>query len=132
MDLRSGHPYWLVRNGLLQTYPPLTQDAECDVLVVGAGITGSLVGFHLAEAGFSTMVLDRRDVASGSTSASTALLQYEIDTPARADPAARAKGDAVRAYQACRDAIDQLRQLTSRLPDSCDFALRPSLTSPTR
>lgn len=127
MDLRSGHPYWLVRNGLLQTYPPLTQDAECDVLVVGAGITGSLVGFHLAEAGFSTMVLDRRDVAWGSTSASTALLQYEIDTPLRELIPRLGKDHAVRAYQACRDAIDKLRQLTSRLPNSCDFALRPSL-----
>src|SRR6187402_3371186 len=112
MDLRSGHPYWLVRNGLLEAYPPLTQDAQCDVLVVGAGISGALVGFHLAEAGFSTVVLDRRDVAWGSTSASTALLQYEIDTPLRELIPRLGTDHAVRAYQACRDAIDKLRQLT--------------------
>jgi len=127
MDLRSGHPYWLLRNGLLQAFPPLQEDVKCDVLVVGAGITGALVSFHLAEAGFSTVVLDQRDVAWGSTSASTALLQYEIDTPLRELIPKLGESHAVRAYHACRDAIDLLRQLTSRLPDSCDFALRPSL-----
>lgn len=127
MDLRSGHPFWLVQNGLLQTFPSLEENVRCDVLVVGAGITGSLVAFHLAEAGFSTVVLDQRDVAWGSTSASTALLQYEIDTPLRELIPRLGRDHAVRAYQSCRDAIDQLRQLTSRLPDSCDFALRPSL-----
>jgi glycine/D-amino acid oxidase-like deaminating enzyme len=127
MNLRSGHPFWLVQNGLLQTFPPLEENIRCDVLVVGAGITGALVAFHLAEAGFSTVVLDRRDVAWGSTAASTALIQYEIDTPLRELIPRLGRDHAVRAYQACRDAIGQLRQLTSRLPDSCGFALRPSL-----
>lgn len=79
------------------------------------------------EAGFSTLVLDQRDVAWGSTAASTALLQYEIDTPMRELIPQLGEDHAVRAYRACRDAIDKIRQLTSRLPDSCDFALRPSL-----
>ncbi len=127
MDLRSGHPYWLIRNGLLNTFPPLTRDVRCDVLVIGAGITGALVSWHLAEAGFSTVVLDQRDVGWGSTAASTALLQYEIDTPLRELIPRLGEDHAVRAYRACRDAIDKIRQLTSRLPDSCDFALRPSL-----
>lgn len=127
MDLRSGCPYWLVRNGLLHTFAPLDQDVRCDVLVVGAGITGALVSWHLAEVGFATVVLDQRDAAWGSTAASTALLQYEIDTPLRELIPRLGEDHAVRAYRACRDAIDKLRQLTSRLPHSCDFALRPSL-----
>ncbi|MFB5208028.1 hypothetical protein, partial [Stenotrophomonas sp. 3diitr2024] len=35
MDLKSGYPWWAVRNGLLQAFPPLEQDLRCDVLVVG-------------------------------------------------------------------------------------------------
>lgn len=133
MDLRSGHPYWLLRNGLLHTFAPLEHDAKCDVVVIGAGITGALVSWHLAEAGFSTIVLDQRDVAWGSTSASTALLQYEIDTPLRELIPRLGQDHAVRAYHACNDAIGKLHRLTNRLPENCDFALRPSLyVAPTR
>src|SRR6478609_2425019 len=105
MDLRSGHPYWLARNGLLQVFPPLVKNERCDVVVVGAGISGALVAWHLAEAGFDTVVLDQRDVAWGSTAASTALLQYEIDTPLAELIRIRGREHAVSAYLACRDAI---------------------------
>ena len=49
--------------------------------VIGGGITGALIAYHLTEAGCDTVVLDRRDIGGGSTSASTSLLQYEVDTP---------------------------------------------------
>ena len=37
MDLRSGTPYWAVQSGSLGVYPPLLEDVDCDVAVVGAG-----------------------------------------------------------------------------------------------
>src|SRR5687767_8921077 len=80
MDLVSSQPFWLLKDGLLELYPPLERDARCDVAVIGAGITGALIAETLSSAGHHVLVLDRRDVATGSTSASTALLQYEIDS----------------------------------------------------
>jgi glycine/D-amino acid oxidase-like deaminating enzyme len=117
MDLRSGHPYWLIRNGLRHSFAPLTKNVRCDVAVIGAGITGALVAWHLIEAGFDTVVLDQRDAGWGSTAASTALLQYEIDTPL------------VKLSERLgrEHAIHKLRDLTSRLPDACGFSLRPSI-----
>lgn len=50
-------------------------------MIVGAGITGALVAEVTSAAGLSTLIVDRRASASGSTAASTALLQFEIDTP---------------------------------------------------
>ncbi len=79
MDLHSARPFWPVQDGLPRTYAPLEADAECDVLVVGAGITGAFVAYELASQGYDVLVLDRRDVAAGSTAASTALIQYEVD-----------------------------------------------------
>jgi glycine/D-amino acid oxidase-like deaminating enzyme len=127
MDLRSGHPYWLIRNGLRHSFAPLTKSVKCDVAVIGAGITGALVAWHLVEAGFDTVVLDQRDAGWGSTAASTALLQYESDTPLVKLSEFYGREHAVRAYMACRDAIYKLRDLTSRLPDPCGFSLRQSI-----
>jgi glycine/D-amino acid oxidase-like deaminating enzyme len=127
MDLRTGHPFWLIRNGLPATFSPLTEDVKCDVVVIGAGITGALVAWHLVEAGFHTVVLDQRDVGWGSTAASTALLQYEIDTHLRELIPLVGEDHAGRAYRACHDAIGKLERLMAKLPDHCDFALRPSI-----
>ena len=80
MDLRSGHPFWLLKNGLLADYPSLKHDESCEVAIIGGGITGALVAYYLTKEGVETVLVDKRDIGAGSTAASTALLQYEIDT----------------------------------------------------
>jgi glycine/D-amino acid oxidase-like deaminating enzyme len=115
MDLKSGYPFWTVKNGLPAAFPPLLDDVECDVAVIGAGISGALIAHSLADAGLDVVVLDKRDVAWGSTAASTALLQYEIDT--ELVPLARAVGEpsAVAAYRACEGAISELCDLAAHV-----------------
>src|SRR5271154_5461132 len=81
MDLRSDLPFWTVRSGLLQVYPPLESDIRCDALIIGGGISGALLAHRLVMRGVECVLIDKRDIGYGSTSASTALLQYEIDTP---------------------------------------------------
>src|ERR1041385_1521660 len=79
MDLKSGYPYWAIKNGLMYAFPRLAGDISCDVLVIGGGISGALMARKLAEAGFDVALVEQRDIAWGSTAASTALLQYEND-----------------------------------------------------
>ena len=59
----------------------LTRDIHTDVLIVGAGITGAMIGEALSEAGLDVVIVDRRGPARGSTAASTALVAYELDAP---------------------------------------------------
>ncbi|CAN5846749.1 FAD-dependent oxidoreductase [soil metagenome] len=49
------------------------------MLVVGAGITGSLAAEHLISRGHEVCVVDRERPGLGSTAASTAMLLWEID-----------------------------------------------------
>src|SRR5690242_1567984 len=105
LDLKSGYPYWAVKNGLMAEFPRLREDVKCDVAVVGGGITGALIAREFAAHGHEVVVVEQRDVAWGSTAASTALLQYEIDTHL-IDLASRYGGDdAILAYKACDEAI---------------------------
>jgi glycine/D-amino acid oxidase-like deaminating enzyme len=115
MDLKSGYPFWAVRNGLGPAFPPLQRDARCDLLIIGGGITGALFADRFARAGHDVMVLDQRDVGWGSTAASTALLQYEIDTH-MVDLAKRYdEASAVAAYRACMAAVEQVRHRAEQL-----------------
>ena len=81
MDLRSDYPYWLLRQGIIRSYPSLHENAKSDIVIMGGGISGALAAWHMVEAGFNTILVDRRHIGMGSTAASTALLQYEIDVP---------------------------------------------------
>lgn len=127
MDLRSHSPYWLLKNGLISAYPSLSSPQHADVLVMGAGITGALVAWHLAKAGFSICIVDKRHAGMGSTAASTALLQYEIDTPLTKLAATIGEAKAVKSYQYCAEAIGRLENITNKFAGSAAFCKRPSL-----
>jgi len=74
-DLRTGQSIWSARRRPAITVQPLTRDIVCDVVVVGAGISGALIAEALSEAGLKTAIVDRRGPAEGTTAASTAMLQ---------------------------------------------------------
>lgn len=126
MDLKSGYPYWAVKNGLMHAFPKLEADARCDVVIIGGGITGALIAHELVTAGHEAVVLEQRDIGWGSTAASTALLQYEIDTHLT-DLAERfGEAPAVLAYNACAEAIPMIQTLARDVRD-VDFARMQSL-----
>ncbi|WP_437226413.1 NAD(P)/FAD-dependent oxidoreductase [Planctomicrobium sp. SH661] len=132
MDLKSASPFWPIKEGLLATYPPLTRDENCEVVVVGAGITGALVADELSRRGMDVVVLDRRDVGQGSTSATTGLLQYEIDVHLCDLIGKVGRAHAERAYLLCLDSISQLERLAGECRFPCGFQGKTSLYAASR
>jgi sarcosine oxidase subunit beta len=76
-----------------------------DVIIVGAGIHGASLAFHLAERGLRPIVLEKATVASGATGRSSGMVRmhYDVEADARlawrslayfADWEARVGGDA--------------------------------------
>ena len=126
MDLKSGYPYWAISNGLMRAFPPLRSDLRCDVAVIGGGITGALIADELEGHGHEVVLVEQRDIGWGSTAASTALLQYEIDTH-MVDLAKRyGEADAALAYGACAAALSMLQDKAREIRN-VDFAWMDSL-----
>lgn len=117
MDLKSGYPFWTVSNGLLTRYPQLTHDLQVNIAIIGGGITGALIADELTRHGHDVAVLERRDVGWGSTAASTALLQYEIDTHLYHLAQQYGEASAVMAYQGCAEAVHALAARAAELGD---------------
>lgn len=127
MDLHSGLPYWAIKNPLLDYFHPLENDFSTDIVVIGSGITGALMVQELYNAGLRCCVVDKRSVATGSSAASTALLQYEIDVPLCRMAEIIGEDNAVSAYRTCLQSISDLEQvLASTGVDAC-FERVPSL-----
>ncbi len=121
MNLVTGNLLWPAVGKPLVTPTPLANDLTCDALVLGAGITGAFTACLLAAADLDVVVIDRRGVAEGSTPASTALVQYEIDTPLIELAADVGLESAQAAYRACRRALDDIVELTATHHIDCDL-----------
>jgi glycine/D-amino acid oxidase-like deaminating enzyme len=84
-------------------------------LIVGAGITGSLVAERMTRQGLDVVIVDREHPGRGSTAASTSMLLWEIDRPLVALTEAYGFERAARAYRASFDAVTGLTALVRDL-----------------
>ena len=115
LDLASGLPYFWIKNGLPFEHDALKEDVHCEVLVVGGGITGALCAHACAKAGLETTVVDSRAIGTGSTAASTALLQYELDVPLHVLAENIGERVAVRTYRSGIEAVGKIVALARSL-----------------
>ena len=119
-DLRTGHSLWLSRPLSRLPQKVLRRDLATDVLVVGAGISGALIADQLTDAGLDVVIVDRRGPLMGSTPASTALLQYEIDVPLTKLAVRIGRTRAERVWRRSRLALEALRERSRHLGVDAD------------
>ena len=123
-DLRTGTPVWLRRGDPDIAHASLEKSSRADIAVVGAGVSGALTVDALLRTGLTVIVLDRRGPLKGSSPASTALLQFEIDKPLTHLIEKIGRNRAVRAYWRSATAIDALHARISDLQLRCSFRER--------
>ena len=123
-DLHTGHPLW---RGVSVPGRSLKKSIRVDILIVGGGVSGAFVANALAGRYPRVALVDRRIPAHGSTMASTALLQFEIDTPLikLADQIGPKK--AARAWRRSWQGTQALAALVHAQRIRCGFERRDSL-----
>lgn len=111
MNLISGYPYFMIKSGLYPDYEILRSDHKNEAVILGSGISGALMAYSLTKQGISCTVVDKRKIGLGSTSASTSLLQYEIDIPLHQLEKKIGLEHAQAAYLISAGAIDRLAEI---------------------
>lgn len=125
-DLRGGRSPWFA-TGRHAVSLEVAENMKCDALVIGGGITGSLVAERLTRQGLHVVLIDRELPGRGSTAASTSMLLWEIDRPLTQLTEAYGFERASRAYLASLHAVSGLRSLVLELGLSCEMHDRNSL-----
>ena len=125
-DLRTGRSLWADSPGLGVPVHALVEAISVDVAVVGAGISGAFMAHGLAK-DHSVAVLDRRPPLMGSTIASTALLQWEIDLPLTELARRIGPTDAARAYRRSFRALTDLQRIVAEEKIICGLKAKRSL-----
>lgn len=126
-DIRTDSPYWLMKNGYLEPYSALAEDIKTDFVIIGGGISGALLARSLVLKGAAVVLVDRRHIAMGSTCASTALLQYDIDRTLRELIEILGEKTAVRAYNLSLKALVDLEKIAKKLKIDNEFEMRSSM-----
>jgi len=127
-DLRSGRAVWTSYRHAHVPMARLKHATRANVVIVGAGITGALVSQALTEVGIRPLILERRDGAClGSTAASTALLEFELDTPLVELSRVLGRRSAERVWKCSHAAVNELRTRTNQLGIAAQLQSRPSL-----
>src|ERR1700684_42677 len=127
LDLRTGRPVWIIGQAKAPGHRKLSRDIRTEVLVIGGGVSGALLAHGLIDRGMEVTLIDKREIAMGSTLASTAILSYEADVNLVELIGRIGERSAVRAYRMGIEAIDSIGEATETLHDSCDFRRCKSL-----
>jgi len=127
LDLHTGRPVWTAYRAPSVPFTPLKRDIKADVLVVGMGISGAMIAEALASDGHKVVCIDRRGPLLGSTAATTALVQFEIDQPLSALSRKIGREKAERAWRRSRLSVANLEARIRKLGIECRLATRPSL-----
>ncbi|MGX1191796.1 NAD(P)/FAD-dependent oxidoreductase [Metabacillus sp. SLBN-84] len=127
MKLHNGSLYWPKTISSTQKYPELRESITCDVLIVGGGMSGALCANTLSAYNLKTVLVEKRIVGSGSSSANTGLLQFSNDKMLHEFIKEIGKDEAVRFYKMCLKAVDELEKTAKSLSKPVEFNRRKSL-----
>ncbi|MEV7196466.1 FAD-dependent oxidoreductase [Streptomyces sp. NPDC093510] len=123
--------YWM-ETSASTSYPPLAEDIEVDVAVVGGGVAGLSTAWELARDGRSVAVLEADRIAAGVTGNTTAKLTalhslvYERLRRTRGPEGARLYAESQ------QRAVEHVASVCAELGVDCDLERAPAFTYTTR
>ncbi|MFN3609765.1 MAG: NAD(P)/FAD-dependent oxidoreductase [Hyphomonas sp.] len=126
-DLRTGDPFWLSCAGGSVNYRADPGTEHVNVIIVGGGISGAMLAEALTRSGRTVLVVDRREPVRGSTPASTAMIQHEIDVPLTDLRKHMTPRAANAAWRRSVRAVNDLIDLTGELKIDCNMQPKPAL-----
>ena len=125
--LRARQPLWAVSPHIAVKSLTKPTRTDFDVIIVGAGISGALMASALMRQGKRVLIIDRREPVHGSSMASTAMIQHEIDVPLHRLASTIGIAKAQRVWQRSARAVEELSAIIEHLGIDCDFQRKRTL-----
>ena len=125
MSTQSNTSYWMV-SAETPDHPPLFEDIEVEVAVVGAGIAGLSIASELARTGRSVALLEAGRIAAGVTGGTTAKVSV-LHGAIYHHLAEKLSPDTAEAYAGSQQvAMEHVAATVDRLGVDCDLERQPA------
>ncbi|UEL46107.1 NAD(P)/FAD-dependent oxidoreductase [Terrisporobacter hibernicus] len=122
-----GTPMFTKNSKIKKQYEYLTEDLDTEVIIVGGGVTGSIVGYYFSKANISAVILEKERVAHCSTSITTSLLQYELDSNARQLEEYTTLDNVIMSYKLGLKALDEIDEFIKKYGNKCKYQRKDTL-----
>ena len=122
-----GDPIFTKINKHKKQYEYLTKDIDTEVIIVGGGVTGSIVGYYFSKANIGAVILEKERIAHGSTSITTSLLQYELDSNARELEEYTTLDNVITSYKLGLKALDEIEEFIKEYGNKCKYEKKDTL-----
>ncbi|MTH79887.1 FAD-dependent oxidoreductase [Paracoccus aestuariivivens] len=125
--LHLAKPFWAATRGIGAPSIKTPSSKTWDAIIVGTGISGALMAEALSRQKRRILILDRRAPVRGSSLASTAMIQHEIDMPLHKLAKRMGQGKAAQAWRRSVRAVRDLQDLVARNGITCDMQPKSAL-----
>jgi len=112
-------------NRVAKDFPPLRENVDADVVIVGAGIVGLTTGYMLVKEGKRVIILDDGKIASGESGRTTAHLASEVDDKYHSIETMFDKEASRIVYESHSHAINTIETIVKSEGINCDFQRLP-------
>ena len=125
--LRTAQPFWAETPHIAVAHRAVPSQRRWDVVIIGTGISAALLAERLTRRKRRVLLVDRRQPVRGSSLASTAMIQHEIDVPLSRLMRQIGPDKAARAWRRSVKAVEELLRLSRRLGLDCQMQRKRAL-----
>ncbi len=119
--------YWTDINQVPKQYPWLTDNLECEIAIVGGGVTASLCALKFAGAGLDTIMLSASPIGFGGTAASGGMMSVDGEQCIATLVDKIGADRAMMATQMLSEALNNIEALCGSFDQDCGFRRMDSL-----
>lgn len=123
----KGIPLFTSINNIDTQYNYLTSNIETDVLIIGGGVTGAILGYYFSKNNINSTLIEKSRIAHCSTSVTTSLLQYELDSTFADLKNIIGFENTKTAYKLGKLAVEEVKNFISTYGNNCDYYERDTL-----
>ena len=127
MNYVKGNTYFINETNKQKQYNYLNENIECEVVIIGSGVTGALLSYYFTKENIDTVLVDKSRIGHGSTSITTSLLQYELDDIYDKLNETISKEGIKKSYKLGIEALSELSNIIKDIGNNCLYEVKDTL-----